>query len=141
VPSGFRPHNRTAWPTRARWIASAVPQLPLPRTATDAAIREPCRRRRRGVKTGLLASVDSSFGVEPSTRDPRLVSPSGAMERGRRCGLSAAPQRAGMWKGPGLGAARGPRSEAHIAAPGLRFSRAELTTRRQAQARARLLLP
>ena len=28
-----RPQSVTSWPARARWIASAVPQLPAPRTA------------------------------------------------------------------------------------------------------------
>ena len=36
--SGSRAHSRTSCPTRARWIASAVPQLPAPSTAIVSAI-------------------------------------------------------------------------------------------------------
>src|SRR5262249_34255490 len=32
--AALRPQSDTGWPSRARWMASAVPQLPAPRTAT-----------------------------------------------------------------------------------------------------------
>ena len=71
---GSRAHSRTSWPTRPRWTASAVPQLPAPRTVTRPHhARTPSRRsvpvRRRSDVRAMPEDDDAP------TRRPRRARP------------------------------------------------------------------
>jgi hypothetical protein len=83
--AGSRPQSRTSCPTRARWIASAVPQLPAPMTATvrishllaEAGLQTRlARREEAGLKTRLYICSDPlSDPPLCSGMEPRQIRP------------------------------------------------------------------